>query len=173
MPVSTLFLAPGASGSAEQLAPHARGLRARGLQVELVILPKGSAERALPAYRAALAGHSPAKAVIGGQSFGGRVASLFAAEQPPAVLVLLSYPLHAPGRTEAWEARTDHWPRIACPVLVLSGESDPFARLELLRRAVGLLPDARLRTFPRLGHGLGPALDAALDEVAAFVGERT
>jgi predicted alpha/beta-hydrolase family hydrolase len=172
MPAPRILLAPGASGSIERLRPHATGLEARGLTVELVPLPKGRAERALPVYAAALEGRDPGDVVIGGHSFGGRVASMLAAERPPAALVLLSYPLHAPGRAEAWEERTDHWSRIACPVLVLSGESDPFARLELLRAAVDRLPDATLVTYPRVGHGLGPVLDAALDEVARFVAAR-
>lgn len=107
---------------------------------------------------------------IGGHSFGGRVASVLAAEAAPAALVLLSYPLHAPGRPEAWDARTAHWPSVRCPVLLLSGESDPFANLPLLQRAVGRLPDARLVTYPGVGHGLGPVLDDALDRVAAFLG---
>jgi predicted alpha/beta-hydrolase family hydrolase len=171
MPVSRILLAPGASGGVERLAPHAAGLRERGVPVELVPLPKAPAERALPAYRTALAGRG-ADSAIGGHSFGGRVASLLASEEPPAALVLLSYPLHAPGRQEAWEARTAHWPAIACPVLLLSGESDPFARIDLLRRAAGRLPDATLVTHPGVGHGLGPVLDAALDEVARFLGGR-
>src|SRR5213596_2756142 len=50
--------------------------------------------------------------------------------------------------------------RIACPVLLLSGESDPFARLELLRASVRLLPQAELVTFPGVGHGLLPVVDA-------------
>jgi predicted alpha/beta-hydrolase family hydrolase len=172
MPV-TVLLAPGASGGPERLAPHAAGLEARGLAVEIVALARGTAERAVPAYRLAFRQHPSSATVIGGHSFGGRVASLLAAEDPPAGLVLLSYPLHAPGRRETWSSRTDHWPRIRCPVLVLSGESDPFAGLDLLRTAVRRLPDARLVTWPRVGHGLGPVLDAALDEVARFVAERT
>jgi len=96
------------------------------------------------------------------------VASLLAADEPPAGLVLLSYPLHAPGRQETWEQRTEHWTRITCPVLLLSGESDPFARLDLLRTAIGRLRDAELVSYPRVGHGIGPVLDEALDRVSAF-----
>lgn len=173
MPASRILLAPGASGSIERLRPHATGLESRGLAVELVRLPKGSAERAVPVYAVAIERHDPSAVVIGGQSFGGRVASLLAAERRPAALVLLSYPLHAPGRPEAWDERTAHWPRVACPVLLLSGESDPFARIELLRSAVERLPDATLVTYPSVGHGVGPVLEAALDEVARFVAART
>jgi predicted alpha/beta-hydrolase family hydrolase len=162
-----IYLAPGASGNPKQLAPHAAGLRDRGFEVEVVSLPKGSAERAVPAYRAAVTGAS-GSIVAGGQSFGGRVASILAADEPPAALILFAYPLHAPGRHEAWDERTAHWPSISCPVLLLSGESDPFADLELLRTAVARLRDAELVTYPRLGHGVGPVLDDALDRVAAF-----
>jgi len=167
-----ILLAPGASGNPKQLAPHVAGLRQRGFEVDLVTLPKGSAERAMPVYQAAI-GAEAHSLVTGGQSFGGRVASLLAADAPPAALVLFAYPLHAPGRHEAWIERTAHWSRISCPVLLLSGESDPFARIDLLREAVGLLPKATLRTYAGVGHGVAPVLDDALDAVVAFIAANT
>jgi predicted alpha/beta-hydrolase family hydrolase len=90
-----------------------------------------------------------------------------ATEVAYAALVLLSYPLHRPGHPE--DLRTEHWPAITCPILFLSGESDPFARLELLRSSVRRLPRAELVTFPGVGHGLLPVIDTAMDRVAAFV----
>jgi predicted alpha/beta-hydrolase family hydrolase len=90
----------------------------------------------------------------------------------PAALVLFSYPLHRPGGDD-WQARSAHWPAIACPVLLLSGDRDPFARLGRLREAVGLLRDAELVVFPGVGHGLGGRLPAALDLAAAFLREHT
>ncbi len=167
-----ILLSPGASGNSAQLAPHAAALEARGFDVTVVSLPRGKAERAVPAYRAAL-GDEGAGAVIGGQSFGGRVASLLAAEATTAALVCFSYPLHAPGRQAAWQDRTAHWPRIACPVLLLSGEADPFAEINLLRGAVRQLPDATLVTFPGLGHSLARMLDRAIPIVAEFIGSNT
>ena len=58
------------------------------------------AEDALPAFHSVVP--SAADVVVGGHSFGGRVASLAAAEPdaPYAALVLFSYPLHPPGRPE-------------------------------------------------------------------------
>jgi hypothetical protein len=156
----------------ERLVPYRAGLASRGLDVELVALPRGRAERAVPVYRQAIEPMEPG-AVIGGQSFGGRVASLVAATTPPAGLLLLSYPLHAPGREEAWEERTDHWPSISCPVLLLSGESDPFARIDLLRAAVERLPIAELVTFPGVGHGLQAVLPEVLGRIGAFCRGRT
>jgi predicted alpha/beta-hydrolase family hydrolase len=173
MSVSRIVLGPGASGTIERLHPHRDGLVARGFEVELVELPRSAAERALPVYRDAVPETGRKEAAIGGHSFGGRVASLLAAESAPAALILLSYPLHAPGRHEAWKDRTSHWPDIVCPVILLSGEADPFARLDLLRTAVAQLPDATLHTWPKVGHGLIPVLDEALDLVATFVRERT
>lgn len=167
----SLLLAPGASGTVERLGPMLSGLAARGIDATGVTLPRGSAERALPAWRDALAERDPAATVIGGQSFGGRVASLLATDEPALRgLVLLCFPLHPPGRPDKAAERTAHLDRIACPVLLLSGESDPFARLPLLRQLAGRIPHAELVTYPGVGHGLGRVLDDALDRVAAFVG---
>jgi hypothetical protein len=163
---AVVILGHGASGTAASMRPHVEGLRARGVEAEAVDLPKGRAERAVPVLAAAARPHGAA-VVIGGHSYGGRVASMLAAGEPVAGLVLLSYPLHRPGHPD--EQRTEHWPRIGCPVLLLSGESDPFARVDLLGAAVALLGDARLVTYPRVGHGLAPVLDDALDQIAAFV----
>jgi predicted alpha/beta-hydrolase family hydrolase len=169
----TLLLGPGASGGVERLEPLIRKLGAAGVDARAVPLPRGTAERALPVYLAAIEAGAGEPLLIGGQSFGGRVASMLAADGADvAGLVLLSYPLHAPGRHEAWDARTEHWPRLQIPVLLLSGESDPFARIDLLRAAVAdrlTGTDAELVTYPALGHGLAPVLDDVAERVAAFV----
>jgi len=149
------------------MAPHVAGLRARGFEAHAVQLPRGRAEAAVATYRLGVPPSSGA--VIGGHSFGGRVASLLAADGGYAALILLSYPLHPPGATERSDERTAHWPRINCPVLLLSGDRDPFARISLLRQAAERLPAGRLVIYPGIGHGVGPVLDQALDEVAAFV----
>jgi len=164
-----LYLGHGASGSAASMAPFVKGLRARGVDASAIDLPRRRAEDALPAFH--LAVPSAADVAVGGHSYGGRVASLAAAEpdSPYAALVCFSYPLHPPGAPERTDARIAHWPAIRCPVLLLSGESDPFARIEILRGSVGLLAQAELVTYPRLGHTLKPVLDDVLDRVAAFL----
>ena len=165
--IAEILLAPGASGGVERLGPIIAALERHGVSARAVALPRGSAERALPAYRAAL--DAARDAVIGGHSFGGRVASLLAAEAAPRGLVLLSYPLHLPGRPATWEERVTHWPRIACPVLLLSGERDPRAEIGLLRRAVRRLPRGELVSYPGVGHGIGPVLEDAVVRIAQFV----
>jgi predicted alpha/beta-hydrolase family hydrolase len=151
------------------MAPFVAGLRRRGVDAVAIDLPRRKAEDALPAFHGVVP--SATDVAVGGHSFGGRVASLAAAEPdaPYAGLVLFSYPLHPPGSPERTTARIAHWPAIRCPVLLLSGESDPFARIQLLRTSVGLLAHAELVTYPRLGHTLKPVLEDALDRAAAFL----
>jgi len=158
-----IFLAHGASGDATSMRPYVNALQARKLPASAIDLPRSKAERAVPVFIEKV----PAGAIAGGHSYGGRVASMAAVEIRYKALILLSYPLHRPGHPE--DLRTEHWPKIRCPVLILSGEADPFARVELLRAAVRLLPQAELVTFPRVGHGLLSVIDAAMDRVAEFV----
>ena len=145
------------------MAPFVSGLRARGVTATAIDLPKRKAEEALPAFH--LVVPSGPDVAVGGHSFGGRVASLAAAEPDAryAALVLFSYPLHPPGAPERTDARIAHWPAIRCPVLLLSGEAD------LLRASVPKLQNAELVTYPRLGHTLKPVLEDVLDRTAAFL----
>src|SRR5438128_12146880 len=111
------------------MQPYIAGLRALGVDARALRLPRGAAERAMAPLREQV-GAGLSDAVIGGHSYGGRVASMVAVQTAPAGLVLLSYPLHRPGHPE--EPRASHWREIACPLLVLSGEADPFARADAL-----------------------------------------
>ena len=170
-----ILIAHGASGKAASMQHHVDGLEQRGVTASAIDLPLRKAERAVPVYREYVkaAAEPAAELVIGGQSYGGRVASLLAAEAEPAcaALVCFSYPLHRPGHPD-WDVRSSHWPDIDVPVLLLSGESDPFAKFDLLQRAIEeRLPSARLITYPKVGHSLKPVLDDALDQAAAFIRE--
>ncbi len=70
-------------------------------------------------------GVATADLVIGGRSFGGRACSVAAAEGlEVAGLVLLSYPLHPPGKPD--RLRTDHFGDITVPTLFVCGDRDPF-----------------------------------------------
>ena len=151
------------------MAPFVSGLRRRGVDAVAIDLPRRKAEDAVGAFHQAVP--SDPDVAVGGHSYGGRVASLAAAEpdSPYRALVLFSYPLHPPGAPDRTAARISHWPAIRCPVLLLSGEADPFARIELLRTSVGLLEHAELVSYPRLGHTLKPVLEDALDRTARFL----
>ena len=104
--------------------------------------------------------------VIGGRSFGGRMCSMLAAAgEPVAGLVLLSYPLHPPGKPD--QLRVDHFTDIEVPVLFVSGTSDPFATPEELEVHAAAIPGpVEFRWLDGQPHA--PRND---DEVVAAVGD--
>ena len=160
-----VVLGHGASGNAASMKPYVAGFKLRGIDAIAVDLPRGIAEKAVPVF---IKTSGRGRGVIGGgQSFGGRVASMAAVEADFGGLILFSYPLHRPGFPE--QLRTKHWPQIHCPTLFLSGDRDPFARLDLLKEKIKLIPDARLEVFKGQGHGLLKVLDQALDVAATFI----
>ena len=105
---------------------------------------------------------------IGGHSYGGRQASMLAAEDQQVAdgLLLLSYPLHPPNRPE--QLRTAHFPKIRVPALFVHGTRDPFGSIEELGTAIRAIPAcASIYTVEGAGHPLKP--QAAGEVVAAFL----
>ena len=94
-------------------------------------------------------GVEPGSIVLGGRSMGGRAASIAVAEgaAPARGLVLLSYPLHPPGKPA--NLRVEHLGAVGCPVLLVQGNRDPFGT-----------PDEFARELPALG---GPLTELWLD----------
>jgi uncharacterized protein len=95
------------------------------------------------------------RAFLGGSSYGGRQASMLVAAEPSLVegLLLLSYPLHPPGRST--QLRTSHFPNLQTATLLVSGTRDAFGSIEELARAINLIP-ARTKLVSVAGapHGL-------------------
>jgi len=112
----------------------------------------------------------PQFVVLGGQSYGGRQATMLAAEMPALVhaLLLISYPLHPPGKPE--RLRTEHFPRLRIPCVFVQGTVDPFGSPAELREAIALIPAAtEMIAVDGAGHDLkrgrldlSPVLDATL-----------
>jgi len=93
---------------------------------------------------------------LGGHSYGGRQASILAAERGSEIpgLLLLSYPLHPPGKPE--QLRTAHFSGIQSPCLFVQGTTDPFASPDEITTAIELIPvKKQLVLLDRLGHDLG------------------
>src|SRR5262245_649195 len=140
--VAGLVLTHGAGSSSDSplLVALADALATRGVAVLRCDLPFRQARRhgppspsgaardraGLRAAVAALARTGVPHVGLGGQSYGGRQASLLAAEDPAVAvaLLLLSYPLHPPGRPA--EARIAHFPKLRAPALFVHGTTDPF-----------------------------------------------
>jgi uncharacterized protein len=103
---------------------------------------------AIAALRAVVSG----PVSLGGQSYGGRQATLLAAEEPEiaAALLLFSYPLHPPGKPD--RLRTEHFPRLRAPAVFVQGTADPFGSITELEAAVSLIP-APTQTISIAGAG--------------------
>lgn len=65
---------------------------------------------------------------------------MLAADRPDLVdgLLLLSYPLHPPGRES--QLRVQHFPKLANPALFIHGSRDPFGSLEEMKSALQMIP---------------------------------
>lgn len=149
-----VLLAPGAGGDldGDGLVALAEVLASLGSPVLRVNLPhrelgrRGAprAESTVGHYqRIAEAAHAELpdveRWVVGGKSYGGRVASLaVAAGMPAAGLLFYGYPLHQPGKPE--KLRVAHWPDVPVPSLFLQGDHDPFCDIDLLQGHVRKLP---------------------------------
>ncbi len=92
---------------------------------------------------------------LGGHSYGGRQATMLAAEYPqmtPALL-LFSYPLHPPRKPE--QLRTAHLPNLRTPALFVHGGRDPFGSSAERETALALIPAKHeLRAVENAGHDL-------------------
>lgn len=92
---------------------------------------------------------------LGGHSYGGRQASILAAEEPESVdrLLLLSYPFHPPGKPE--QLRTAHFPDLRTPALFVHGDADPFGTVAEMELALAQIPAPhRLSVIQGAGHDL-------------------
>ena len=108
---------------------------------------------------------------LGGSSYGGRQASMLAAERPEMAdgLLLLSYPLHPPGKPE--KLRTEHLPRIQVPTLFAHGSKDSFGTIEEMNAALVLIPGpTELLVFEGATHGLVEKRDSAAKVAAVAEG---
>jgi predicted alpha/beta-hydrolase family hydrolase len=116
----------------------------------------GAADResirvALKALRAEVAG----LVYLAGQSYGGRQASMLAAQEPKCAdaLVLFSYPLHPPGKP--LQLRTAHFAQIQTPTLFVHGPRDTFASTEELEAARAFIPArTAVHEVAKAGHDL-------------------
>lgn len=118
-----------------------------------------TAMRHAAAQLATRAGLAPERIVLGGRSMGGRYASMAAGNAddplPSLALALLGYPLHAAGRPE--KPRTEHFARLAVPVLFVSGTRDALAPRDALRRAARRIPGAvTFHWLASADHGYRP-----------------
>ena len=133
--------------------------------------PAGAAQDRAGLKRAVLVlrGIVPGKVFLGGHSYGGRQATMLAAEEPDlaAGLLLLSYPLHPPKRPA--DLRTAHFAHLATAALFIHGTRDPFGSVEEMRAALELIAGPNdLVAIEGVGHDLGGKGGAGRKAAAAL-----
>ena len=104
-------------------------------------------------------GVAASRLVLGGRSMGGRICSMVVGaetEPVPALgLLLLGYPLHPAGKPE--RVRDEHFPRVAVPVLFVSGTRDALApQPDLTRAARALRGTVAFHWIETADHGYRP-----------------
>jgi predicted alpha/beta-hydrolase family hydrolase len=178
-----LLLAPGAGADRDQatLVAIDQAASAIGISVARMDFPYRKAGRKAPdkpdvllaAVRAEAealvtgAGIGAGELVLGGRSMGGRICSMAVADGLAArALLLVSYPLHPPGRPE--RLRSEHFPRLAVPCLFVSGTRDTFGSPAELEAATAAIPGPVTHRWIEGGnHGLRGAdaqvVSAAVD----------
>lgn len=187
-PRAGLLLTPGASATRQQPALVAvdDAASALGLAVDRIDFPYTQAGRRAPDRppvlletirqgAAALAERTSlalSDLYLGGRSMGGRIASMAVADGLPAAgLVLISYPLHPPGKPE--RSRTEHFGSIEVPCVFLSGTRDTFGTPAELEAATALIPGDVTHVWIEGGdHGLRRKDAVVAEAVAAWLEEQ-
>lgn len=150
-----LLLTPGAGAGRDQstLVAIDKALTAAGWAVDRWDFPYRRAGRKSPdrppvliesvregaGVLLARSGARASRLFLGGRSMGGRMCSMAAAEGLDCGgLVLISYPLHPPGKPE--QLRVDHFPKLDIPCLFVSGTRDTFGKPDELTSRTSAIP---------------------------------
>lgn len=183
--IGALLLTPGAGADRNQSALVAidEAVSADGIVVERMDFPYRKAGRKAPdrapvLLQAVVEGAKAlterarvpaARVALGGRSMGGRMCSMAVAEGlPAAALVLVSYPLHPPGKPD--KLRTDHFPELEVPCLFVSGTRDAFGSPEELEAATAAIAGPVTHEWVEGGsHGLRGADARVADVVRRWI----
>jgi predicted alpha/beta-hydrolase family hydrolase len=183
-PPAGLVLAPGAGAGRDHsgLVAIDSALSAKGISVDRVEFPGQAAGKrrtdppavCIATVRqganelASRLGVTVGRIAVGGRSFGGRMCSMAVAEGLGAkALVLVSYPLHPPGRPD--QLRSGHFPDLNVPCLFVSGRRDAFATPEELERETAAIPGPVTLSFINGDHGLRKGESEAAAIVADWI----
>jgi predicted alpha/beta-hydrolase family hydrolase len=178
-----LLLAPGAGAGRDQPALVAIDKRASAAGVEVVRMdfPYRKAGRKSPDRPAVLLeavegearglAERAGRLVLGGRSMGGRICSMAVSGGLDAAgLVLISYPLHPPGRPE--RLRVEHLRSLEVPCLFVSGTRDQFGSPEELETATSVIPgQVTHRWIEGKDHALRGVDDTVAETVVGWLGD--
>ena len=172
--MTALLLTPGASADRTQASLVAidDAVSALGIEVVRINLPNKRATALVDVVReeadALAARHR--HVFLGGRSLGGRVCSMAVAEGFKAKgLVLISYPLHPPGKPD--QLRVEHFPKIKPRCLFVSGTKDAFGTPAELEENTKAIKGKVAHVWIEGGdHGLRRKDQEVADTVARWLG---
>jgi hypothetical protein len=108
------------------------------------------------------------RVALGGRSMGGRMCSMAVADGfTAAALVLISYPLHPPGRPD--RLRTAHFPSLDLPCLFVSGRRDAFGTPAEFELELAAIPGAVTLVFVDGDHSLRKRESEVAELVAGWM----
>ena len=179
-----LILTPGAAAGRDQpgLVAIDQAVTQVGVVVERVEFPGQAAGKRRPdppavciqTIRTATSeladrlGVPTSRVAVGGRSMGGRMCSMAVAEGlEVAALVLVSYPLHPPGRPD--RLRTAHFPDLHLPCLFVSGRRDAFGAPAELQHEAEAIPGPVTLEFVDGDHSLRKRNPEVADIVASWL----
>jgi len=183
--VAGLILTPGASAGRDNscLVAIDDALKTAAVRVDRIDFPYHLAGRRAPDRPpvliatvvsaadalAAELGVPTRRIALGGRSMGGRMCSMAVAEGlPAAALVLISYPLHPPGKPD--RPRTEHLGSLDIPCLFVSGTRDAFGTPDELEAATASIPGPVTHVWIEGGdHGLRRRDDQVAAAVASWL----
>ena len=119
--------------------------------------------------------HASGPYLLGGHSYGGRMASHAVVDHglDPAGLIFCSFPLHMPKKPAT--KRADHLGDVGAPMLFLSGTRDGMANADLLNEVVARV-DATVNWLETADHGYKvlkrtrQRTDSVFEEMAGYAG---
>ena len=173
--VAGLLLTHGAGGGAEQhtLVALEEGLDVPVRRIEFPYRREGRrfpdrAPKLIETVRseseafASDLGTTTDRLVLGGRSMGGRMCSMAVAEGLPAAgLVLLSYPLHPPGKPD--KLRVEHFGAVNVPTLFVNGDRDPFGTPDEFAAHIGAISgEVTVHWLEGQGHNPKHRVDAEI-----------
>ena len=179
-----LILTPGAAAGRDQpgLVAIDQAVTQVGVVVERVEFPGQAAGKRRPdppavciqTVRTATSeladrlGVPTSRVAVGGRSMGGRMCSMAVAEGlEVAGLVLVSYPLHPPGRPD--RLRPAHFPDLHLPCLFVSGRRDAFGAPAELQHEAEAIPGPVTLEFVDGDHSLRKRNPEVADIVVSWL----
>lgn len=148
----------------------ARGIAAKGIRVVRFEFPYMAARRRRPDSQEVILDSwrsvvrelgDPERLVIGGKSFGGRMASMVADELEVAGLLCYGYPFHPPGQPA--KGRTAHLKTLATPAAIVQGTRDSFGSREEVE-SYELSEAISIQWIPEGDHSFKPRAKSGVTE---------